>query len=56
MTRPEIQQCKRLVKKLRDAQEIANRLEITLGNGGEVDSIIGSIADEIEVRMQESAE
>jgi hypothetical protein len=43
---------KRLIKKLNDARDIADTLELTVGNGGEVGSIIGSLTDELEVRYE----
>jgi hypothetical protein len=53
VTKTEMSLLKRLIKKLSDARELADRLEITVGNGGEVGSIIGSLCDELELRELE---
>ena len=50
MTKSEFTQLKRLIKKLNEAREIADRLEITIGNGAEVGGLIGSLADELDIR------
>lgn len=50
MTQSKLKQLDRLIKKLSDAQVIADRLEITVGNGGEVGSLIGTLRDELEVQ------
>jgi hypothetical protein len=40
----------RLIKALRKAQELA--ADITLGNGGECDSLIGSMCDDLTMQLQ----
>lgn len=52
MTKAELKQLRRLIKKLNECREIADRLELTTGNGGEVGGLIGSLADELEVKEQ----
>lgn len=39
----------KVIRLLRQAADIAERLELTMGNGGYVDSLVGSMADELEV-------
>jgi len=46
MTRTDLNNFKRLAKMLRKAQDLADKLDATLDNGGEV----GGIADEIELK------
>lgn len=48
-----IEELPRLIKKLSDARDIADRLGVTLGNGGEVGGLIGSMVDELEIRLDE---
>lgn len=43
-----VKKLERIAKKLREAQAIADGIELTLSNGGIVGSIIGSTADEVE--------
>ena len=52
MTQTERKQLKRLISLLNKAQEIADRLELLNGSGGELGSLIGSIADELEVKYE----
>lgn len=47
MTKTEFKALQRLIKKLSDARDIADWLEITVGNGGKVGSLIGSLVDEL---------
>lgn len=53
MTKTELRQLDRLIKKLADAQGIADNLEITIGNVAEVGSIVGSLRYELQVRRDE---
>lgn len=50
MTKSEYTQLQRLIRKLSDARDIADRLELTIGNGAEVGSLVGSLVDELELR------
>ena len=45
---------KRLIKKLNECRELADELGLLAGNGAELGSIIGTIADELEVQEQQS--
>lgn len=40
-----------MIALLNKAREIADRLELTNGSGGELGSLIGTIADELEVKL-----
>ena len=51
MTSKDILKVKRLIGHLRTAEKIASEMEITLGNGGEVGSLVGSMADELEIEI-----
>jgi len=51
MTSKEVLKVKRLIGHLRTAEKIADELEINLDNGGEVGSLIGSMADELDVKL-----
>lgn len=55
MTRSDRRQIERLIKKLTEAQDIAEKLELTLSNGGEIGGIIGTVRDELEVRRDQEA-
>ena len=50
MTKSDLQAFRRLVGILRKAEALATRLGAVLDNGAEVDSLIGSMADEIELK------
>jgi hypothetical protein len=47
-TKQQLRKLEALAKTLRKAQEQAASIEYTLSNGGLADSLIGSIADEID--------
>jgi hypothetical protein len=47
-----IRKLEAIAKKLRQAQESAASVELTLGNGALMDSVIGSMADEIDVLIR----
>lgn len=51
VTSAQLRALRRLIAKLKSAQEIACTLELTLGNGAEVDSLLGSLADELELKL-----
>ncbi len=42
---------KQLIRLLKEAANVADTLEVTLGNGAEVGSIIGGIATELEMNL-----
>jgi hypothetical protein len=49
--KPTAAEIRRLISKLKAAAEMADSLGVTTGNGGEVGSIVGSIADELQVQL-----
>ena len=51
MTAKDILKTKRLIGHLRTAQKIAEDLELALLNGSDMGSLIGSMADELDVRF-----
>ena len=50
MTKTDLRNFRRLISILRKAEDQANLLDATLDNGAEIGSVIGSIADELEVK------
>lgn len=43
----------RVVKLLNQAAELADEIELTAGNGGFVGSIVGTLADELSLRLEQ---
>lgn len=50
MTRSELRMLRMCIRQIRSAQAIADKLEINMGNGAEVGSLLGSMADELEIK------
>ena len=51
MTKTEQRMVRQAIKHLVKAADIADRLEITLGNGGEVGGIARGLAEEMELQL-----
>lgn len=54
MSKSETKQLKRLIKKLNEAADMADSLELLLPNGAFAGSLIGGIADDLESLLSES--
>lgn len=52
MTRNELIKVRRLIRHINAAQKLADELELLLSNGAEAGSVLGSIADEFEIKLE----
>jgi hypothetical protein len=52
MTKREQQRLRSIIRKLNEVRAIADSMDLTLDNGGEVGGIIGSVADELEITLE----
>jgi len=55
MTKAEIRKLDRLVRMLEEAASLADKIELQLDNGGYVGCLIGTMADELSVRLEKEA-